>query len=257
MVFCHTHLTGNNMYIGTTENQIKVGNRVLLLNLPKNNTGISVFYNEQKFNIPKTGGYPIQVVADIAADGRSNCPVVFSEKNGVLVVFSHTKRHIWITYNKDEPDAFKTLLVRIFMSANHPPIGINDCPFVENLTKIDLSNLNLPEVISEKKHFSKISLSLAGLLSLWLGLSYMNSYFTKDLSRENEQFAELSMNKAREASEVKKLTNQLSTYQAAVKNRPAEMAQTKPELPPVKWVYSEIIRSLNQKVLIKNGSPEI
>lgn len=136
--------------------------------------GDYVAYGGRFFPVSPKTGYPLSVVADIAAGQPGKIVLLAAE--GVLAFLSGSGRVIHTPLDVDadgkQSDAFYRSLLRLTLLSDHQKVVVlSDIPALGSIPfdRVDLANLTLPPVIKRSRSWLMLalfmSLVLAGVLS--------------------------------------------------------------------------------------------
>lgn len=169
--------------------------------------GDYVAYGEGFFPVTPKTGYPLSVLAAIAA-GKSGNIVLIPTTDSVIFVLSGSNRTIQSQRNiegSQEGSAifYRTLLRLTLLSDHHEIVSLGDIPELANtpVRKVDLDNLSLPPVIKRRRTWQMIGIFCAmSILGLIAG-AFVRSVATANI---------VSATVSREAAEVE-MSGLLST----------------------------------------------
>lgn len=179
--------------------------------------GDYVAYGSSFFPVTQKTGYPLSVVADIAA--KVSRKIVLVPGDEILAFLSGTRRVIATNINpaatdEHEKSEFHKTLLRLTLLSDHKEVlSLGEIPLLGNTPceKIELSELNLPPVIRRSRSWLMLGLVLAIVISSIVAGLLIKSGVKKQAEDLNIQLANAETHLSQLLTEVKSGRAQLNS----------------------------------------------
>lgn len=187
-------------------------------------SGAYVAHGGRYFPVTPKGGYPLRVVADVAADVAGQL-VLVPTPTGALALVSGTDRIAAIDRDDANSDAFSRALLRLMMSTQtNQVIGLGEFSGVPIKVK-DLRTLRLPRVIERKRLWLLAGGAVAVIaVGVFAGMAVRSQENNKLTAARTEQAAAMTemdtLLQTVKAGRSKRPTAQPDQQKAAVNAQP-------------------------------------
>lgn len=194
---------------------------------------------------PAAKGYPVRVLAEVAADPGQL--VVFGHSEGVVATLAGTHRVIFIKQDPENPDALHSSLLRLLLaSSSSTPVSFGDVGIPgEQKT---LRDVKLPDVIYPRKVIGGIATAI-----LFLALCAAGGYVALQQSKNALEAAAVASQQAK--TEAERLQAKVSTLKGQVGDRDRrpvnEEVPDAGEMPEPNQSFAEAIMAFPPNTLLR------